>query len=771
MTKPTPEPRPRPTPAAAAAPPATPVTPPPAAPAPGPTSAAPEPVELRPDAGELARLLGGTHHDPHSVLGAHEVGTSTVVRALRPDAASVVALVGGEEHPLTHLEGGLWAVALPFTGLADYRLAVTYGSETHTVADGYRFLPTLGEVDQHLFSQGRHERLWEVLGAHPRSYDTPDGTVTGVSFAVWAPNARGVTVVGDFDGWTGRATPMRSLGSTGVWEVFVPGLGVGTRYKLRVTGADGSVVDKADPMAFATEVPPATASVVAPAAGEHTWTDDAWLAERARHEPHARPMSTYEVHLASWKPGLSYRELATALVDYVVELGFTHVELLPVAEHPFGGSWGYQVTSYYAPTSRFGSPDELRHLVDALHAAGIGVLVDWVPAHFPKDAWALARFDGTALYEHADPRRGEQRDWGTYVFDFGRSEVRNFLVANALYWLEEFHVDGLRVDAVASMLYLDYSREEGQWEPNIHGGRENLEAVAFLQEMNATVYKHHPGVVTIAEESTSWPGVTRPTHLGGLGFGMKWNMGWMHDTLAYTAHDPVHRSFHHHELTFSLVYAWSESFVLPLSHDEVVHGKGSLWTRMPGDAWNKAAGVRSLLAFMWAHPGKQLVFMGGEFGQPTEWSEKAGLDWGLLTDPENGGLHRGIASMVTDLNHAYRDHPALWTLDTSPEGFSWIDANDAANNVVSFVRHGSDGSELVCVANFSGSPHESYRLGLPRAGTWREVLNTDSSGYGGSGVGNLGSVEATDRSWHGRPASVDLRLPPAGVLWLVPEAG
>lgn len=721
----------------------------------------------RPEGDDLARLLAGTHHNPHAVLGAHSVAQGTVIRALRPDAVTVQARIGAKDYELEHIDGGLFGAVVPITDLADYRLLVTYGQDTHVVADGYRFLPTLGEMDLHLVVEGRHERLWEVLGAHVRSYDTPDGTVDGVSFAVWAPNARGITLVGDFDGWSGRATPLRALGSTGVWEVFVPGLSTGTRYKFRVHGADGSVVDKADPMAFATEVPPATASIVD--TSTYAWRDEAWLARRATGAPHAEPMSTYEVHLASWRPGLSYLELAEHLVAYVRETGFTHIELLPVAEHPFGGSWGYQVTSYYAPTSRFGTPDEFRAFVDAMHAAGIGVLVDWVPAHFPKDAWALARFDGTALYEHADPRRGEQRDWGTYVFDFGRSEVRNFLVANALYWLEEFHIDGLRVDAVASMLYLDYSREAGQWEPNIHGGRENLEAVAFLQEMNATVYKHHPGVVTIAEESTSWPGVTRPTHLGGLGFGMKWNMGWMHDTLEYLGHDPVHRSYHHHGMTFSLVYAWSENFVLPISHDEVVHGKGSLWQRMPGDDWNKAAGLRGLLAYMWAHPGKQLLFMGSEFGQPSEWSEVAGLEWGLLADPDHGHLHRGIQHMVSDLNATYRATPALWTQDTSPEGFSWIDANDAENNVLSFLRYGADGSVLACVANFSGSPHEGYRLGLPSAGVWREILNTDAELYGGSGVGNLGAVQATDQPWHGRPASADIRLPPAGVLWLTAE--
>ena len=729
-----------------------------------PPPVSPSPV---PSTDDLARLLAGTHHDPHSVLGAHPLRGGTAIRALRPDAEKVVALIGSATYELTHVEGGVFAAWVPIEDLAYYRLAITYGGQTHAVADGYRFLPTLGEVDQHLVREGRHERLWEVMGAHLRSYDTPDGKVAGVSFAVWAPNARGISVLGDFDGWSGRATPMRSLGSTGVWEVFVPGLSAGTRYKFRVHGADGSVVEKADPMAFGTEVPPATASVVVDSS--YTWADDQWMAARATKAPHAEPMCAYEVHLGSWRPGLSYLELAEQLVAHVKALGFTHVELMPVAEHPFGGSWGYQVTSYYAPTARFGTPDEFCTFVDALHAAGIGVLVDWVPAHFPKDAWALARFDGTPLYEHADPRRGEQKDWGTYVFDFGRREVRNFLVANALYWLEEFHIDGLRVDAVASMLYLDYSRKAGEWEPNVYGGRENLEAVAFLQEMNATVYKNHPGVVTIAEESTSWPGVTRATHLGGLGFGMKWNMGWMHDTLDYVSHAPVHRSYHHHGVTFSLVYAWSESFVLPISHDEVVYGKGSLWERMPGDAWNKAAGLRGLLGYMWSHPGKKLLFMGQEFGQPSEWSESDGLDWGLLDNGRDKALHRGIAQLVGDLNAAYVAHPALWSQDTEAPGFSWIDANDAANNVLSFLRYGADGSVLACVVNFSGSPHEGYRLGLPSAGTWREVLNTDSEAYGGSGVGNLGAVHATDRSWHGRPASADIRIPPLGALWLALE--
>jgi 1,4-alpha-glucan branching enzyme len=501
----------------------------------------------------------------------------------------------------------------------------------------------------------------------------------------------------------------------------------------------------------------------------YTWADAQWIAARAESSPTAEPISMYEVHLGSWRPGLGYRELAEQLADYVREAGFTHVELLPVAEHPFGGSWGYQVTSYYAPTARFGSPDDFRAFVDHLHQAGIGVIMDWVPAHFPKDEWALARFDGAPLYEHGDPHRGEQLDWGTYVFDFGRHEVRNFLVANALYWIEEFHIDGLRVDAVASMLYLDYSRPDGGWTPNIYGGRENLEAVAFLQEMNATVHKHHPGVLTIAEESTSWPGVTRATTVGGLGFTMKWNMGWMHDTLDYLNRDPIHRSYHHNEITFSLMYAWSEHFILPISHDEVVHGKGSLWSRMPGGDFSKAAGVRSLLAYMWAHPGKQLLFMGQEFGQQHEWSQEHGLDWWLLDDGRAGAaaaLHRGIAATVRDLNIVYRAHPALWSQDTSPGGYSWIDANDSQNNVLSFLRYGADGSVVACVFNFSGSGHEQYRIGLPRAGRWAEILNTDAADYGGSGVGNLGEVVATDRPWHGRPASAALALPANSATWL-----
>ncbi|MDT8915295.1 1,4-alpha-glucan branching protein GlgB [Amycolatopsis sp. PS_44_ISF1] len=712
---------------------------------------------------DIDDLLAGTHHDPHSVLGVHSDGKHFHARALRPGAKAVTVVAGKTRFPLERVADALFAGPLP-EHPGDYRLEVDYDGTTVTADDPYRWLPTVGELDQYLIGEGRHERLWDVLGAHLRSYDTPGGTVEGVSFAVWAPTARGVRVIGDFNGWEGRGHPMRSLGSSGVWELFIPGVADGSCYKFRILGADGNWLEKADPMAFATEVPPATASKVTQS--HHTWADQEWAARREATNWADAPMSVYEVHLGSWRPGLDYRELAEQLAEYVEETGFTHVELLPVAEHPFGGSWGYQVTSYYAPTSRFGHPDDFRHLVDHLHQRGIGVLVDWVPAHFPRDAWALARFDGSPLYEHEDPRRGEQPDWGTLVFNFGRNEVRNFLVANALYWLEEFHLDGLRVDAVASMLYLDYSRKEGEWLPNEFGGRENLDAVRFLQELNATVYKRHPGVVMVAEESTAWPGVTRPTHLGGLGFGFKWNMGWMHDTLRYVGHEPVHRAFHHNEMTFSLVYAWSENFVLPLSHDEVVHGKGSLWERMPGDDWNKAAGLRSLLAFMWAHPGKQLLFMGGEFGQPREWSESRSLDWHLLDEP----LHRGIQDLVRRLNLGYRETPALYSGDVRPEGFQWIDANDSGGNVLSFLRIGSDGSRLACVANFAGVPHHDYRVGLPAAGRWTELLNTDAEAFGGSGVGNLGAVEATEHPWHGQPASAVLQLPPSGVLWLTEDA-
>ena len=723
--------------------------------------------------GEIDRVVAGTHHDPHSILGAHLTADGVVIRALRPLARSVtVMLPDGTRFPAEHVHAGVFAATLPGTEVPDYRLAVSYEAADGSlpaetvVDDPYRYLPTVGEMDLYLIGEGRHENLWRVLGAHVKQY----GTVSGTAFAVWAPNARGVRVIGDFNHWDGQGHPMRSLGGAGIWEIFVPGAGHGARYKFDVCGPDGQWHRKADPMASLAETPPATASVVY--TSRYEWGDAGWLAARAERQQVSQPVSIYEVHLASWRPGLSYTELAEELTGYVTGLGFTHVEFLPVAEHPFGGSWGYQVTSYYAPTSRFGSPDEFRHLVDRLHQAGVGVLLDWVPAHFPRDEWALARFDGTPLYEHPDPRRGEHPDWGTLIFDFGRNEVRNFLVANALYWLEEFHADGLRVDAVASMLYLDYSRKAGEWAPNAQGGRENTDAVSFLQEVNASAYRRVPGVMMIAEESTAWPGVTRPVHLGGLGFGFKWNLGWMHDTLSYMSLNPVYRQYHHNEITFSLMYAFSENFMLPLSHDEVVHGKGSLLGKMPGDEWNRFAGLRAMLAYMWAHPGKQLLFMGSEFGQGSEWSAERGLDWWVL----DYDLHAGTQRLVRELNQAYTGAPALWAQDNTPAGFSWIDANDASGNVLSFLRFAGDqaGPEagprvLAVIANFSGGPHQEYRLGLPYAGRWRELVNTDAYDYGGSGVGNLGVVEAVPEPWHGQPASTVLTLPPLAVLWLVPE--
>jgi 1,4-alpha-glucan branching enzyme len=730
------------------------------------------PSPARPlDNRDLELLVAGKHHDPHSLLGPHPHQGAVTVRILKPLAASVVVeTADGTLVKLAHELNGVWVGVLATPTVPDYRIRVVYddGIE-HVIDDPYRFLPTLGEIDLHLIGEGRHEELWNVLGAHVHEYDGPMGTVRGTSFAVWAPNARAIRLVGDFNQWDGTAHPMRSLGSSGVWELFIPGVAEGNRYKFEILGSDGSRRAKADPMARSAEKPPATASVVT--STTHTWQDGDWMAARAAANPHNGPMSVYEVHLGSWRQGASYRDLAEDLVNYLKDLGFTHVELMPVMEHPYGPSWGYQVSGYYAPTSRFGSPDDFRFLVDTLHRNGIGVLLDWVPGHFPKDAFALARFDGQALYEHPDPRRGDQPDWGTHVFDFGRPQVRNFLVANAVYWLEEFHVDGLRIDAVASMLYLDYSREEGEWLPNIYGGREHLEAVQLLQETNATVYRRVPGVVTIAEESTSWPGVTRATHLGGLGFGLKWNMGWMHDSLEYISHEPVHRQYHHHQVTFSMVYAWSENFVLPISHDEVVHGKGSLLRKMPGDRWQQLANVRAYLAYQWSHPGKQLIFMGSEFAQESEWTDSGSLDWWLLDQPAHSGVH----ALVKDLNATYCQHPAMWQLDSVAEGFAWIDANDAPGNTFSFLRFGSAGPDglrptVASIVNFSGGPHHDYRLGLPRPGRWNEILNTDAEQYGGSGVGNLGSVQAEEVPWHGQPFSALLTLPPLGAVWLEPAA-
>jgi 1,4-alpha-glucan branching enzyme len=706
---------------------------------------------------ELDLLVRGEHGDPHTVLGPHVEDGGVTVRVLRPLAESVTVVAGTTRTPLRHEHAGVWVGELDTAEVPDYRIEVGYaGHEPATYDDPYRYLPTLGETDLHLVNEGRHERLWEVLGAHVRTF--PSG-VTGTSFAVWAPNARGVRIVGDFNSWDGREHPMRQLGASGVWEIFLPDVTEGVRYKFRLLGKDGAWHEKADPLAFATEVPPQTSSVVTRSTYE--WKDDDWMDARAQTQPVFEAMAVYEVHLGSWRRGLSYTELADQLTTYVADMGFTHVELMPVMEHPYGGSWGYQVTSYYAPTARFGSPDELRHLIDRLHQAGIGVILDWVPAHFPKDEFALARFDGQPLYEHEDPSKGEHPDWGTYVFDFGRPEVRNFLVANALYWLQEFHVDGIRVDAVASMLYLDYSREPGEWTPNVHGGRENLDAVAFLQEMNATVYKNVPGAVTVAEESTAWDGVTRMTSDGGLGFGFKWNMGWMHDSLGYLQRAPIHRMHHHQQMTFSTAYAWSENYVLPLSHDEVVHGKGSLLRKMPGDRWQQLANLRAYLGFMWAHPGKQLLFMGCELGQESEWAEARELDWWLLDHPE----HRAMQSLVRDLNRVYRATPALFAADNTPDGFQWIDGNDAARRVFSFVRRAPGAPDLVSVTNFADMPHEGYRLGLPATGDWHEVVNTDAGDYTGSGVGNLGRITAVEGEWSGQPASAELVLPPLATVW------
>ena len=611
---------------------------------------------------------------------------------------------------------------------------------------------TLGEVDLYLIGEGRHEQLWKALGAHVRRDEFNE--VLGTAFSVWTPNAHAVSLIGDHNFWDKNTHQMVRIGSSGIWEIFIPDLAVGTRYKFAVCTIDGQWVDHADPMARATEIPPLTASIVEESS--YLWNDSEWIAKRESFQSWRAPVSVYEVHLGSWKLGLSYRELAIELVDYVRSQGFTHVEFLPVTEHPYGPSWGYQVTSFFAPTSRFGSPDDFKFLVDSLHAAGIGVILDWVPAHFPKDQWALAKFDGTALYEHADPRLGEHPDWGTLIFNFGRNEVRNFLVASALYWLSEYHIDGLRVDAVASMLYLDYSRKEGEWLPNKNGGRENLEAVQLLQEATSTAYKTHPGIMMIAEESTAWSGVTRDTSSGGLGFGFKWNMGWMHDTLQYLQHDPIHRIYHHNEVTFSILYAWSENFMLPLSHDEVVHGKGQLVNKFPGDRWQKTATLRALYGFMWAHPGKKLLFMGSEFAQNDEWSESAGLQW-YLTEY---GEHQGVQKCVAEINALYKVVPALWEKDTSPEGFTWLVGNDGAANVVAFARWDDHGTPFVSITNFSPMPHEQYNLPFPTTGTWSEVLNTDDLAYGGSGISNQ-PIVITDPA----QLAMHVHVPPLATVW------
>jgi len=716
---------------------------------------------MNPEAEGLQLLAESRHHSPHSILGLHQDGKDWVIRTLRPFAKSVTAKGKKDSFELTHRFGGVWEYRGKGKLPGDYRLVATYESAPDWVSDDpYRYLPMIGDLDLHLIGEGRHEQLWQALGAHFIEQKDTLGDTSGVSFKVWAPNAQAVRVVGDFNSWDGTCYPMRSMGGTGIWELFIPGVKPGAMYKFQILTKAGNWISKIDPMARRTEVPPATSSVVD--VSDYKWRDQDWMNQRARTDALKSPMSIYELHLGSWRGPKNYRDLAPELIGHVKYLGFTHVEFMPLAEHPFGGSWGYQVTSYYAPTSRFGTPDDLRFLIDELHNAGIGVILDWVPAHFPKDEWALAKYDGEAIYEDADPRRGEHPDWGTHVFNFGRTEVRNFLVANASYWLEEFHIDALRVDAVASMLYLDYSREDCEWLPNIHGGRENLDAIKFLQETNATAYRRNPGIIMIAEESTAFQGVSAPTDFGGLGFGFKWNMGWMHDSLEYIQRDPAWRKYHHGEITFSMLYAYDEKFVLPISHDEVVHGKGSLLAKMPGDHWQKLANMRAYLAFMWTHPGKKLLFMGQEFAQPSEWSESRDLDWWLLDHHP----HRGMQQLVSDMNKLYVENPSLWELDHDYAGFQWIDGGNADQNILSFLRFDAAGNPIAVVVNFAGHPYHNFRLGLPKPGTWKEIMNTDAEVYGGSGVGNFGGVQTQEHQSHGRPNSAEITVPPLGSVWL-----
>ncbi len=725
------------------------------------------------EAGTVKAIIHCESADPHHVLGAHPTDGGVVIRALRPDATSVSAiLAGGNVVELSQIhedglfEGTVQGASLPLR----YELRADYGpAGVVTFYDPYSFTPTLGDLDLHLIGEGRHEEAYERLGARVIE---PQG-VSGTAFAVWAPSARAVSVVGDFNFWDGRIHQMRALGASGIWELFIPGIGPGQRYKFEILGGDGHRRLKADPYAQEAEHPPQTASVVPQRRRPWSASEERWHERRETYQPLHAPVSIYEVHLGSWRlntlegnRSLSYLELADELSEYVADMGFTHVELLPVMAHPFSGSWGYQVTGYYAPTPLYGSPDDLRVLIERLHAKGIGVLVDWVPAHFPRDDWALARFDGTALYEHVDPKRGEHQDWGTLVFNFGRHEVRNFLIASALFWLREYHMDGIRVDAVASMLYLDYSRKEGEWIPNMFGGREDLDAVSFLKELNEVIYAREPGIISAAEESTAWTGVSRPTYLGGLGFGFKWNMGWTHDTLGYFHQDPVYRRYHHNELSFSLIYAFTENFILPLSHDEVVHGKGSLYAQMSGDHWQKLANLRALYGYMWAHPGKKLLFMGGELAQYDEWRYDQSLPWHLLENTD----HKRVQSVVRELNRLYKAEPALWELDNEPGGFWWLEPNDVDNNVFAYVRASKGGYRLVvCIANLSPVPRQGYRLGLPREGRWHELLNTDSAAYGGSDVGDRGGVETEPIPWHGQKQSAEVTLPPLGTVWLVPD--
>ena len=722
-------------------------------------------------------LLGrGLHADPFAVLGPHDLAhdgqPGLAIRVFRPDAASVTLRnrSGGGDLRLTPVDAsGLFVTFLPgeTRDRFDYRLTVEgRGGETIEIDDPYRYGPVLTAFDQHLFAEGTHVRSFDRLGARPMIH----GVRPGVHFAVWAPNARRVSVVGDFNGWDGLIHPMRRLVTSGLWEIFLPDLGVGDRYKFEVVSSVNQTVLKADPCGRYFETPPRTASIVWDTT-DYKWADADWMRARlTRAMGFRQPMSIYEVHLGSWRRAadgglMTYREMADTLVPYVREMGFTHIELMPVMEHPFTGSWGYQVIGFFAPTSRYGAPEDFKAFVDACHQADIGVILDWVPGHFPKDMHGLARFDGTALYEHADPRQGEHQDWGTLIFNYGRPEVRSFLLSNALYWIEEFHVDALRVDAVASMLYLDYSRQAGQWVPNRFGGRENLEAIEFLQQLTKLVGAEHPDVPIVAEESTSWPGVTRPAHLGGLGFAYKWNMGWMHDMLDYCKQDPVYRKYHHERITFSLMYAFAENFILPFSHDEVVHGKGSMVNKMPGDVWQKHATLRALFGYMFTHPGKKLLFMGGELAQWREWNHDTELDWEALSDARHAGMQR----WVRDLNHTYAAEPSLWERDFEPDGFSWIDCHDHENSVISFVRRGRDpNSVTVVVVNFTPRPRDQYRIGVPLAGTYVEVLNSDAEVYGGSNLGNLGEVIAVAGPSHGFDYSIALTVPPLGFLMLRP---
>jgi len=725
---------------------------------------------------EMELILRAEHSDPFHVLGAHPVEVNgklaLAIRAFVPDAdqVRVVRESGQRAMVRVHPEGFFEAVFPGEREMSAYRLrARSAAGHEWEFDDPYRFAPVLSDFDLHLLAEGTHYRSFEKLGAHLVEHQG----VAGVVFALWAPSARRVSVVGDFNNWDGRRHPMRVRGATGIWELFIPGMKEGEIYKFEVRARDSDYLGlKADPYAFCSELRPKTASIVHNI-DRYTWHDDAWMAERPQRQSLSSPMSIYEVHLGSWArvPGednrmLTYRELAERLVDYVQKMGYTHLQLLPVMEHPLDESWGYQVTGFFAPTSRHGTPEDFMAFVDTCHQHGIGVLLDWVPAHFPADAHGLAYFDGTYLYEHADPRRGEHKDWGTRIFNYGRNEVRNFLWSSALFWLDKYHVDGLRVDAVASMLYLDYSRQPGEWIPNQYGGNEDLDAIDFLKRFNELAHGYYPGVLTIAEESTAWAGVSRPTYAGGLGFSLKWNMGWMHDTLLYFSKDPIHRRYHHNNLTFSLLYAFHENFVLVLSHDEVVHGKRALLAKMPGDAWQQFANLRALYAFMVAHPGKKLLFMGGEIGQWNEWNSNRSLDWNLL-DYEP---HRKLRDFVAELNRLYRAEPALYEVDFEWQGFEWIDFRDADNSVVCFLRRSRHRDQyLVVVCNFTPLPRGNYRLGVPEGCFYREVLNSDAAQFGGSGVSSAPGVHALPLPWHNQPCCVELTLPPLGVVILKPE--